>query len=86
MSLRATHAHCNQRRMALMTQITCTLSNQFGKEDSGTEKVSGHSAPRLFTLADPANGKQYKTYCDFEIDKGNGGWTLVASVHEDNLG
>lgn len=29
------------------------------------------------------NGKQYKTYCDFQID--NGGWQLIASVHEDNI-
>ena len=28
-------------------------------------------------------GGIYSTYCDFAV--GGGGWTLVASVHEDNI-
>jgi len=45
-------------------------------------KNSGESSNGLYELT--AGGKTFTTYCDFKV-KG-GGWQLVASVHEDNLG
>nr|XP_039269707.1 intelectin-like [Styela clava] len=51
----------------------CTsILKKFGKVENG-----------LYTIVDKV-GSVYRTYCDMEID--GGGWTLVASVHENNIG
>lgn len=42
-----------------------------------------HSRNGLYDIYD-AKGSAYRTYCDMET--GGGGWTLVASVHENFLG
>nr|XP_039270090.1 intelectin-1-like [Styela clava] len=48
-----------------------SILKKFGEPENG-----------LYTIVDKS-GSMYRTYCDMEID--GGGWTLVASVHENNI-
>ena len=44
-------------------------------------KNAGAVANGLYTMT--IGSKSFETYCDFKVN--GGGWTLVASVHEDNI-
>ena len=49
----------------------CLKHKELGAKKNGIYPMQGSA------------GGVYLTYCDFAV--GGGGWTLVASVHEDNI-
>jgi hypothetical protein len=51
---------------------SCTMASESGKTENGLYKIRGD------------DGVVVNTYCDFQVD--GGGWQLVASVHEDDIG